>query len=204
MAAIVVVIGRGCADPAERSRTQIVHVNDAVVVIIVVFVVVTTSVLVSVGGFGGLPSFVGADARWTAVVDVLDAVSILVVTGALNDDLSGCCIARRCVSTAIRHRRNGVRLGGLGEVKQHLPDPIRIGSNGSFVSVCDGVGNVAGCDVGVFKAPFKPNQIWFIEENAVWYIENRRVFGGRGDHQGQDHRSHGRFECCDSCVGDDD
>ena len=135
VAAVIIVIGRWRAHPSVGFRTQVVRVNDAVVVIVLVFVVVPASVLIAVGGRGRLPAVIGSDARRAPVVGVLNAVAVLVVAGAFDDDLRSRGIARRCEPTAVGEGGDGVGLGGFREIDEDLPCTVRIQGNRAVVSV---------------------------------------------------------------------
>ena len=89
MAAIVIIICRGRTDPTVRAGTQVVGVDDAIVVIVIVFVLVATSILVAIGGLCGLPPLVSSDACGATVVDILYSISVLIVSCTFNDDLRG-------------------------------------------------------------------------------------------------------------------
>ena len=89
MAAVVVIVSGWRTDPPVRTGAQVVGIDDTVVVIVFILVVVSAAVLVPVRGGSGYPTLVFADAGWTAIVCILDAIAVLVVSCTFNENLCG-------------------------------------------------------------------------------------------------------------------
>ena len=86
VAAVVVVVSGWRADP-WRTWAQVIGINDAVVVIVFILVVVPAAVLVPVRRKGGYPGLVFTDAGWTAIVCILDAIAVLIISCTFNENL---------------------------------------------------------------------------------------------------------------------
>ena len=89
MAAVVIVVSGWRTDPSVRTGAQVVGVNDTVVVVVFILVVVPAAVLVSVRRWGGYPTLVFSDAGWTAIVCILDAIAVFIVSCTFNENLCG-------------------------------------------------------------------------------------------------------------------
>ena len=89
MAAVVVVVSGWRTDPTVRTGAQVVGIDDAVVVIVFILVVVSAAVLIPVRGGSGYPTLVFTDAGWTAIVCILDAIAVFIVSCTFNENLCG-------------------------------------------------------------------------------------------------------------------